>query len=236
MKKNKKYLIPVSLFLLLIVTLFVYLFSSGKGKIDDYTSENRLPEINPDYTGVVIPPNIAPLNFVIKEKGIRYLVKIHSANGNEINISSESAGISIPLRSWKKLLNSSRGKKIEYDVYVKNPDGSWIKYKTFNNTVANEEIDGYLVYRYIRPVHNLWRNIEIRQRNIQNYDESVIINNQAFNRGCVNCHTFLNNDPDNMLMHLRAMPGTAMLLVKNGKPKSIDSRTTFGNAPMAYSP
>jgi hypothetical protein len=38
----------------------------------------REPNISPDYSGVVIPPNIAPLSFRILEPGRAYAVTIHS--------------------------------------------------------------------------------------------------------------------------------------------------------------
>ena len=38
------------------------------------TSETRLPTIDPDYCGVVIPPNIAPLDFRIQEPGRSFAV------------------------------------------------------------------------------------------------------------------------------------------------------------------
>jgi len=57
----------------------------------------RGPDICPDYAGVVVPPNIAPLNFVIREEGTRYFVKIHSARGEGIEIFSRSGKVRIPL-------------------------------------------------------------------------------------------------------------------------------------------
>jgi hypothetical protein len=51
----------------------------------------RLPRIRPDYAGIVIPPNIAPLNFLVEEPGVEYRVRIHGAaeeNGVEIVIGS----------------------------------------------------------------------------------------------------------------------------------------------------
>ena len=63
--------------------------SNNKVVIDNYTEAGRLPVIKPDYTEIVIPPNIAPLNFLIKEQGNRYYVKIYSKNGNSIEISSK---------------------------------------------------------------------------------------------------------------------------------------------------
>ena len=42
---------------------------------------DRPPAIRPDYSHTVIPPNIAPLNFVVEEPGTDYLVRIHAPRG-----------------------------------------------------------------------------------------------------------------------------------------------------------
>ena len=39
---------------------------------------DRPPVIDPDYTELVIPPNIASLNFIIQEPGSEYRVEISS--------------------------------------------------------------------------------------------------------------------------------------------------------------
>jgi hypothetical protein len=47
----------------------------------DIPSNGRLPNIRPDYSGIIIPPNIAPLNFTVKDSGQNYVVHIHSKEG-----------------------------------------------------------------------------------------------------------------------------------------------------------
>ena len=42
--------------------------SCGKQSIPaEYSEENRTARIFPDYKGVVVPPNISPLNFMVQE-------------------------------------------------------------------------------------------------------------------------------------------------------------------------
>ena len=78
------------------------------------------------------------------------------------------------------------------------------------------------------------REINIRQRNLQNYDDSYILDGRYYNFGCSGCHNFLNNDPDDMILQVRSSHGMSMLRVKDGKVYTIDSRTPFGSAPIAY--
>ena len=47
--------------------------SCGKQSIPtEYSEENRTARIFPDYKGVVVPPNISPLNFMVQENADNY--------------------------------------------------------------------------------------------------------------------------------------------------------------------
>ena len=46
-------------------------------------TQPRPPRIDPDYTDVVIPPNLAPLNFSVREPGTAFRVDIGSAGSDE---------------------------------------------------------------------------------------------------------------------------------------------------------
>ena len=133
-----KYLITVIVFLILISLLFIGL--NKKPGIREYIENNGTPEIFPDYNSTVIPPNIAPLNFSIAEKGKKYYVSIYSDNSRGIKISSRSQKIVIPKRKWKNLLDNNHGKSVFIDIYIKNQDNRWEKFRTIENTVAEDKI------------------------------------------------------------------------------------------------
>jgi hypothetical protein len=193
----------------------------------DFVSIDRPAAIKPDYTGLTIPPNIAPLNFVIPESGSIYLVKIHSANGTTINVSSKSGKIRIPLKPWRALLEANRGGQLFFDIYVRDNGGRWSRYSRLENTIAKENIDGYIAYRRIEPVCSYWGQIGIYQRNLENFDESVIIHGKTFNNECVNCHSFLNNGPESMFVAVRSKKyGNLAICVRDGSFEKI--ATTFG--------
>ena len=50
--------------------------AGAKVTIDQARPVGRPPRIRPDYQGAVIPPNIAPLNFLVQEDGSLYYVKL----------------------------------------------------------------------------------------------------------------------------------------------------------------
>ncbi len=228
----------IFIFVIILLSAVSVVFHCGNNDtavIENYTEAERLPVLKPDYTKIIIPPNIAPLNFLIKEPGIRYYVKIYSKNGRSIEISSSKPSVIIPMKAWKRLLKENRNNELKYEIYVKKINDGWTKYKTVKNTISDYEIDKYLVYRLIRPIYNIWKDINIHQRNLENYKETRVFTNESIGAGCVNCHTFHKNSPEKMLMHIRSAPKPTMILVNNKTVSSIFSQTPFGSASIAYS-
>lgn len=196
--------------------------------IKNYTNLPRTPDIRPDYAGLIMPPNITSLNFEIREPGKKYFVRIRGSAGRNIEIVSGKPQIIIPLKKWRTLMAANRGSEVFYDIYVSNEKGEWLRYQAFSNRIAEENIDSYLVYRFFKPTYNWWRNIGLYQRNLENFDECAVIHGESFEDGCVNCHTFLNNDPQNMLFGVRSpIYGSATMFVDDGKANKIG--TQFGH-------
>ncbi len=220
----------------LIVFALLYTFGDNKPTITQYNLINRPAGIRPDYNDTVIPPNIAPLNFVIQEEGSGYFVRIYSESGKPIEVFSKSPKIVIPKKAWHNLLDLNRGRQLSLDIFVKSraatpasesENKQWSRYQTVKNVIANEDIDAFLVYRKIRPGHRTWRDIGIHQRNLNSYDESLILDNGYFKHGCLNCHTFCQNQPDKMLIGIRSTEySSSTLLIEDGEVKKIG--TKFG--------
>jgi hypothetical protein len=226
MKKHYRYLLFILLLLGLSPALLIYLSAAkSQVQIDSYVSINRPANIRPDYSDTTIPPNIAPLNFLVQEKGRHYCVKIYSKLGQLIEVFSRNSKITIPEKPWHKLLNENKDQELYFDIFVKTKDNQWHRYKTITNKIAAEPIDSYLVYRKIHPVHSTWRKIGIYQRNLQNYDESAILENDSFKLGCLNCHTFCNNRTDKMLIGIRSSKySSSAMLAEDGMVKKIGSK------------
>ncbi len=184
----------------------------------------RLPRIRPDYSGVTVPPNIAPLNFLIGERGSRFLVRVTAEAGDSIEIVSRTPKIAIPADDWRKLLNANRGKELRFVVHAEQ-DKRWQRYEPIVNRVAGDDIDGYIAYRLIEPVHTTWHQIAVHQRDLTTYRESVVLDGMSFGKSCVNCHSFANNDPNRMLIGIRSEAfGNATILVADGAVKKIGAR------------
>ena len=79
---------------------------------------SRRPVLYPDYGETVIAPNIAPLNFEIKESGVRFLARIAGEKGGSVEVSSRDGRIVLPARAWKQLIAQNRGAAVSVTITV----------------------------------------------------------------------------------------------------------------------
>lgn len=202
-----------------------WLASCAPASVETYTEVARDPNVRPDSFGTVIPANIAPLNFQVLEPGQAYFAKIHATEGKAIALSSQTGAMRIPLKKWRALLAANQGKAISIDVYVKDGDAGWKKFQSLTNTVAPEDIDETLVFRLMKPIYNWWKNIGIYQRNLTGYARSVVLHGRSFGEGCLNCHSFVGNEPDTLTIGLRSAEyGSSTLLARDGTVEKIGSK------------
>ena len=205
--------------------------------IEGYKMAGRPPHIRPDYTDTVIPPNIAPLNFHIEEPGAQYAVTIRSANGAPIMVRSNDGRVRMPLRRWKRLLSANRGEPLHFDVRIRSSDGAWRRFQPITNRIAREDIDGYLVYRQHNVMYSYYERMTLRQRRIENFDESLLLDNASFDDGCMNCHTFLNGGTERMILQVRSGQrdyGSGMLLIADGVVSKVNARPGFNPKSPAF--
>jgi len=165
----------------------------------------RPPSISPDYAGVAVPPNIAPLNFVIREPGRTYHARIHSVTGSVIEVVSKTGEIMIPRRRWEDLLAHNVGHELCFDVRVETERGTWNQYETITNTIAKEPIDSYLVFRCMTPSSYFPKPMRICQRRLDGFEEKDILDTRSFGNGCAHCHSFIGNRPDKFLLGMRSL-------------------------------
>jgi hypothetical protein len=185
---------------------------------------SRPPRIHPDYGGLVVPPNIAPLNFRIEESGELFFVRIRSLRGAPVEILSGRREIEIPLDAWRRLLTENRGKALSIDVYARGGEGSWRRYETLTSEIAREEIDSHIAYRRLNPDALYYRNIGIYQRHLETFEESAVLDGRWFGGGCVNCHAFRNYDPSHLSLHFRGGYGDAALFVEDDRVHTVATR------------
>src|SRR5690554_2207719 len=136
------------------IVLAITIFFGGCQKFSDGNTEkiSRDAKIRPGYQGVTIPPNIAPLNFMIDYPKNCVAVKFSSKKENyQFLVNTTNGKIQIPERKWEKLTKNSIGGKIQVEIYAENTTKKVKKYNPFYIYVAKEKIDPFLVYRLIHP-------------------------------------------------------------------------------------
>ncbi len=214
-----------------IVSLLIIASGCGKSSPDGEagTPVNRMPRIGPDYAGVVIPPNVAPLNFRLLEKMDEAALKISSVTGDPIELSTTNGSFSIPIKAWRRLLSQNAGQPLTMKVSIRR-EGRWYIYQPVVDTISKDPVDPYLAYRLINPAFHLWRNVGLYQRNIETFDETPILTNKLTDGSCMNCHNFMGGDPQNMMMHIRGGPASGTLVRWRGEIRKVNTATTFNRA------
>ena len=112
-------------------------------------------------------------------------------------------------------------------------DDTWREYAPFKINVSSDKIDPYVVYRLIEPGYEIWSEMGIYQRNLENYKESPILSNNQTDYGCMNCHSFCNRAPEQMLLHLRTgYNGT--YFIRNREIEKLNTKTPETVSALVY--
>ena len=226
---------PITIFISLSVVLLLGACGGLHVPTNNVTEARGVPKIVPDYTSIIIPPNIAPMNFEVDIEGEEYVAKVIGRDGRSIVAAGNP--IQWDIKEWHQLLDASKGTDLKYEVYVRNGD-KWKLY-TFSNHVAAEDIDPYISYRLIEPSYVQYAGITLNQRNLTSFDESVIFNNAApadERRGqCMNCHVPRNHYKDRASMfHIRKTNGGTVIMAGDSVVKvnlKTDSTLSAGVYP-----
>ena len=193
----------------------------------DAAEEHRPPRVWPDYSDTVVPPNIAPLNFRVEEPGRCCHATIAATYGPAIEVRSTTRTVSIPAKPWADLLAANRGGELRVTVAVEGPDGQWTRYEPITNRVAREPVDDYLVFRWMTPICNWWRDLGVHERRLSSFGRRLVLHGRQFGDGCLNCHTFLGNDTQQMALGIRSRRYGSSTLITSAA-EVVKVKTRFG--------
>ena len=172
----------------------------------------------PDLQNVTIPPNIAPLNLKIVHRAQRYRVVLASRRSSPLVIESAASSIYFPDKKWRAILADNAGGDLVVTVSIQEKGNDYRHYAPCTTHVAREPIDPYIAYRIIKPIFNWWKDVGIYVRDLQTFDQREIIDGRRFENGCVNCHSFLNNDPGCFTISARSRKfGNTSIFITNNK-------------------
>ena len=211
--------------LLNLLTILIVLTSCTPTP-ENVQESNTLPPIYPDYCDVTIPQNIAPLNFLLRADCEAIEVK-----AGDITINTRGNEAVFDIDDWKALLQQSADKSIEVNVSAL-INGQWTAYRPFTWQVVSDKVDPYLTYRLIEPDYEIWNNVQIQQRCVENFDVNALGHYEQLENRCMNCHTFANQNPQLSMMYVRG-PGGGAILNENGilSKLNIPGSVYFGFSP-----
>ena len=202
---------------ILLLLLLVTSCSKHPSLPTSFTEVNETPHIFPDYVDVMVPPNIAPLNFLVDD--VEDVVAEFQVQNSKLNFGGSDNKVQIDEKEWHELLAEAKGKSLSVRVYTKK-DSKWLAYNPFSIDVAEEDIDPYVSFRVLPPTFVGYDELSIRQRNLTSFEETTIYNNRQISHGlegqCINCHSYQNYGTSNMMFHTRMQnPGT--MIVSDGE-------------------
>lgn len=196
-----------------VLALLFLCTACGVSEPRDAVRVAERPVIYPDYTDLVLPPNIAPLSFVVRHPNEGLVAALYADGEFLFAVSSGDSILRMPADRWRSL--AERGGAFQTVVYTKNK-GKWSRYEPFENTFSTDSIDRYLSYRLIAPGYELWSDMGIYQRDLSSFDQQAILTNTATGTGCMNCHTFADHSAQTAMLHFRGKKA-GTLIKRNGK-------------------
>lgn len=213
----------------LILALFSILLTACSSKTEIpavYTDIQQPVSIYPDYKEIIIPPNIAPLNFLVRSPGKEFVAVLAGEKDQLTVSSSEGSSIRFEETDWQNFIRRHKGNSLNMTIYAHTGKG-WLRYPPYTIWVADEDIDPYISYRLIEPGYSTYRQLGLYQRNLTTFEEQPIYeNNRSFDfrdNHCVNCHNYQNYSTRNMLFHVRTNH-SGTIIARDGQVEKIDFR------------
>lgn len=174
---------------------------------------------SPDYAGVTVPPNIAPLNFCVDGPDLRRARVTVQGETGQLHVRARGGRVCFPEHRWHRLLTAEQGHTLQVTVQGRGEAGC-----TYAFDVAEDPIDGYVTYRLIDPSFEVWHQVEIRERDLTGFDERVLSDWRHTDNSCMNCHTHGGARGDLSFFHLRG-EGGGTILNRNGELRKLILKT-----------
>ena len=200
-----------------IVLTLLFLLSLSCGREYDVRPSgpgtDRTSNIFPDYQDVTVPCNIAPLNFYYTDPEDSRFVTTFTAGQKSFSIKGRE--VVWKPRKWAELLSE----KSDIHVVSSSKKDSF----TWTIHVSQDPIDPYLTYRLIEPGFEVWDDLEIQERCLENFDITVISDWRHTGNKCMNCHIHSQARGDLSMFYLRGEGGGA-ILNRDGRLRKLNLR------------
>lgn len=172
--------------------------------------------IFPDYKEVTVPTNIAPMNFHYVMDNSGKAVTTFTLGEKSVTIRGNE--VKWPLKKWKSFLEGAEGRTIVVNAVVV-VDGQPVT-DSWNMSVSGDPIDGYLTYRLIEPSYQMYHEISMEERCIEDFSETTICDYKHTDNACMNCHTHARGRGDLSFYYIRGENG-GTVLNRDGKLRKL---------------
>ena len=83
-----------------------------------FAETNTEATIYPDYKDVVVPPNIAPLNFIVRDSAATaYVAQLQGGGQELLAAAAEDGVVQMDSTAWRVLLTASKGSDISVSIF-----------------------------------------------------------------------------------------------------------------------
>lgn len=178
----------------------------SSGSPENVSSVDVYPQIYPDYAGVTVPVDIAPLNFAMLSDSITAM-DVVVKGGKNGSLHSNGDYTDFDIDEWHRLLAANRGDSLTVTVCARQ-DGRWTRYRDFSIYVSPDSIGAWgITYRRIAPGYEQYGPMGLYQRCLSSFDETPLIENTQSPGTCLNCHTANRANPEQYVFHARGDHG-----------------------------
>ena len=172
--------------------------------------------IYPDYKEVTIPANIAPLNFRYAMEGVGRVSTTFTLGDKSVTF--KGTEVEWNLKKWKSFISGAEGRTITVSAEAV-VDGRPVSDSWFVS-VSGDAVDGWLTYRLIEPSYQMFNEVSIMERCVENFDETVICDHKHTDNACMNCHFHGQQRGDYSLYYIRG-PRGGSILNRNGELRKL---------------
>ena len=217
------------LYVAIVSQLILLLFACTSPSVPpSFVEEDTLPAIYPDYIGVTVPANIAPLHFHIDhDSTVTDFVTRFAAGSETWTLGGED--VRPGLKRWHQMIAAAlvADSKITVEVF-RQQNERWQRLRPFDIMVSKDSIDPYISYRLISPSYVTYEDLTLNQRCLETFDESLIygnmINGDEKDGQCINCHHAQAYDPQRIQFHVRQYLG-GTVIAYDGKIQKVNLKT-----------
>lgn len=215
-----------------LITLLSFLVSACSLHPDHVQMVNQQPDIYPDYIGVTIPVDIAPLNFSMTDDDFTDVyVDVKGEKGGSIHAEGTYADFDVD--EWHQLLKANKGSRLLVSVMACR-EGNWYQYRDFSIEVSPNPLDEWgVTYRRIAPSYALYGHMGLYQRCLSDFTETSMLENSQVHGQCMNCHTQNRTNPEQYVFHVRGEHG-ATVVHQHGKDVLLKARNDSLGGTMVY--